>query len=223
MISCAEMQSQIDQLKLQLSNSIAQLQEAQQHAAAANAAAAQGQLQAQQQQQQTADSITAVSNLQGAITKLQTSSSALETQVQQVEKTTLDNQTAMEQPAAVRYKGVTIIPGGFLAGETVWHQKTLNADMYTNWNGQPYPGSAEAHMSEFVPSARQSSQRRLATTALPGFAPARSARASAANHRESISVCQNDDSLIANGNVTSKVTDEAFPQYSYAPRGCVGE
>jgi uncharacterized protein involved in outer membrane biogenesis len=45
----AEMQSQIDQLKLQLSNSIAQLQEAQQHAAAANAAAAQGQLQAQLQ------------------------------------------------------------------------------------------------------------------------------------------------------------------------------
>jgi hypothetical protein len=115
----AEMQSQIDQLKLQLSNSIAQLQEAQQHAAAANAAAAPAQLQAQQQQQQTADNITAVSNLQGAITKLQTSSSGLETQVRQVEKTALDNQTAMEQPAAIRYKGVTIIPGGFLAGETV--------------------------------------------------------------------------------------------------------
>jgi len=38
----AEMQSQIDQLKLQLSNSIAQLQEAQQHAAAANAASNEG-------------------------------------------------------------------------------------------------------------------------------------------------------------------------------------
>jgi hypothetical protein len=49
-------------------------------------------------------------------------------------------------------------------------------------------------------------QRRLATTALLGFAPARSARASAANHRESTS-CQNDDSVIANVNVTSKVTD----------------
>jgi hypothetical protein len=152
----AEMQSQINQLKLQLSNSIAQLQGAQQQAAAANAAAAQAQLQAQQQQQQTAENIAAVSNLQGAVTKLQTSNSGMETQVQQVEKTTLDNQKAIEEPTAIRYRGVTITPGGFLAGETVWRQKTLNADMYTNWNGQPYPGSAEAHMSEFVPSARQS-------------------------------------------------------------------
>jgi ABC-type phosphate transport system auxiliary subunit len=46
----AEMQSQINQLKLQLSNSIAQLQGAQQQAAAANAGAAQAWLQAQHQQ-----------------------------------------------------------------------------------------------------------------------------------------------------------------------------
>lgn len=154
----AEMQSQINQLKLQLSNSIAQLQGAQQQAAAANAAAAQAWLQAQQQQQQqqTAENIAAVSNLQGAVTKFQTSSSGLETRVQQVEKTMLNNQRAIEEPTTIRYKGVTISPGGFLAGETVWRQKSLNADLYTNWNGQPYPGSAEAHTSEFVPSARQS-------------------------------------------------------------------
>jgi hypothetical protein len=58
----AEMQSQINQLKLQLRNSIAQLQGAKQQAAAANAAAAQ----AQQQQQQTAENIAAVSNLQSS-------------------------------------------------------------------------------------------------------------------------------------------------------------
>jgi hypothetical protein len=62
----AEMQSQMNQLKLQLSNSIAQLQGAKQQAAAANAAAAQAHLQAQQQQQQTAENIAAVSNLQSS-------------------------------------------------------------------------------------------------------------------------------------------------------------
>jgi hypothetical protein len=41
-------------------------------------------------------------------------------------------------------------------------------------------------------------QRRLATTVLPVLAPARSTRASAANHRESINACQNDDPVIAN-------------------------
>jgi hypothetical protein len=46
------------------------------------------------------------------------------------------------------------------------------------------------------------SQRRLAMTALPGLAPAHSARASAANHREFISACRRDDLGAANDNVT---------------------
>ncbi len=62
-------------------------------------------------------------------------------------------------------------------------------------------------------------QRRLATTALFGLASVPSARASAANLRETINACQHDGSVIANGNVTSKVTDYAFPQHSCAPRG----
>jgi hypothetical protein len=152
----AEMESQIDQLKQQLNDSIAQLQQAQQRAAAASSAAAQAQLQSEQQQQNTADNTAAVSSLHDAVAKLQVSHSGLDTQVQQVEKSMLENQKAIEQPAAIRYKGVTITPGGFLAGETVWRQRALNADMYTNWNGQPYPGSAQAFTSEFVPSARQS-------------------------------------------------------------------
>jgi hypothetical protein len=47
-------------------------------------------------------------------------------------------------------------------------------------------------------------QGRLAATALPGLAPVRSARASAANHWESISARQHDDLGVANGKVTSK-------------------
>ncbi len=152
----AEMQSQIDQLKQQLNDNIAELQQAQQQAAAASAAAAQAQLQAQQQKQNAADNTAAVSNLHAAVAKLRDSNSGLDTQVQRVEKSMLENQKAIEEPTAIRYKGVTITPGGFLAGETVWRQRTLNADIYTNWNGQPYPGSAQAHTSEFVPSARQS-------------------------------------------------------------------
>ena len=152
----AEMQSQIDQLKQQLNDNIAELQQAQQQAAAASAAAARPSLQAQQQKQNAADNTAAVSNLHAAVAKLRDSNSGLDTQVQRVEKSMLANQKAIEEPTAIRYKGVTITPGGFLAGETVWRQRTLNADIYTNWNGQPYPGSAQAHTSEFVPSARQS-------------------------------------------------------------------
>lgn len=152
----AEMQSQIDQLKQQLNDSIAQLQQAQQQAASAGAASAQAQLQAQQQKQNAADNTAVVSNLHDEVAKLQVSNSGLDTQVQQVQKSMLENQKAIEEPTAIRYKGVTITPGGFLAGETIWRQRALNADLYTNWNGQPYPGSAQAFTSEFVPSARQS-------------------------------------------------------------------
>jgi hypothetical protein len=52
------------------------------------------------------------------------------------------------------------------------------------------------------------------TTALLGHAPARSTRASAANHRESISACRRDDLGVANANVTSKATNHASPQHS---------
>jgi hypothetical protein len=54
-------------------------------------------------------------------------------------------------------------------------------------------------------------------TALYGLAPARSARASAANHREIISACQRDDLGVANDNVTA--ADHAFLQHSCALQG----
>jgi hypothetical protein len=31
-------------------------------------------------------------------------------------------------------KGITIVPGGFLAGESIWRQRALSADIYTNFN-----------------------------------------------------------------------------------------
>jgi hypothetical protein len=44
-------------------------------------------------------------------------------------------------------------------------------------------------------------------TALLGLAPVRSARASAANHRDTISACQHDDLVLANRNGKLKATD----------------
>jgi hypothetical protein len=52
--------------------------------------------------------------------------------------------------------------------------------------------------------------------ALLGLAPVQSARASAANPRESISACRHDDLGVANGKVTIEVTDYACPQHSCA-------
>jgi hypothetical protein len=72
-----------------------------------------------------------------------------------------------EQNASLRYKGITLTPGGFLAGESIWRQRAMNADIYTNFNATPYMNSGEAHTSEWVPSARQSRLSLLANGKTP--------------------------------------------------------
>jgi len=61
-----------------------------------------------------------------------------------------------EEPAALRFKGITLTPGGFTAAETVWRQKALASDVNTPFNSVPFNGSSNAHMSEFQASGRQS-------------------------------------------------------------------
>ncbi len=73
----------------------------------------------------------------------------------------------VDTPAAIHYKGVTLVPGGFVAGESIWRQRAMNADIYTNFNATPYPGFGEAHTSEWVPSARQSRLSMLVSGKVP--------------------------------------------------------
>jgi len=61
-----------------------------------------------------------------------------------------------DQPTSLRYRGVTLTPGGFMAAETVWRQKTLASDINTPFNSVPFDGASQAHISEFNASGRQS-------------------------------------------------------------------
>ncbi len=62
----------------------------------------------------------------------------------------------LETPTAIHYKGVTITPGGFLAGETVWRQRAELADINTQLNGIPFSAAGQAQQTEFYGSGRQS-------------------------------------------------------------------
>jgi hypothetical protein len=84
---------------------------------------------------------------------------------------------ALESPLAIRYKGITITPGGFLAAETVWRQRAEGADINTNLNGIFYPGASQAHTDEFYGSGRQSrvsmlAQGKLDNMAMTGYVEA---------------------------------------------------
>jgi hypothetical protein len=65
-------------------------------------------------------------------------------------------QAAAESPLALRYKGVTLTPGGFLAAETVWRQRGLGGDINTPFNSIPFPALPGSSISEFFGSGRQS-------------------------------------------------------------------
>ncbi len=149
-----DMESQINQLKQQLTDSQSQLQAAQQQAAAANAAAAQAQQQAQQQQQQTADNASAVSNLQGAVSDLKTNSTSLASSIQETQ-TNLTKK--IENPDAIHFKGITISPtGSFIEAATVWRSGATGGDINTQFTGIPLENSNNAQISEFQGTGRQS-------------------------------------------------------------------
>jgi len=61
-----------------------------------------------------------------------------------------------DEPVAIRYKGITLTPFGFMAAETVWRQKGLASDVNTPFNSVPFEGSSNSHVGEFQASGRQS-------------------------------------------------------------------
>jgi hypothetical protein len=167
-------QKQIEQLRQQLSQRDQawqqQLQQVQQSSqAAANAAQAkadQAALQASQQQQAVSDLKTDVNDV-----KQNAANAALA--LQETQKSVAN----LESPLAIHFKGITITPGGFLAGETVWRQHALGADINTPFNSIPFSGATAAHMDEFFGSGRQSrismlAEGKLKSATLTGYVEA---------------------------------------------------
>jgi len=82
--------------------------------------------------------------------------------------------TMNESPLAIKYKGITITPGGFLAAETVWRNRGTASDVNTPFNSIPLPGATQSRMSEFFASGRQSrvsmlGEGKLGTVKMSGY------------------------------------------------------
>jgi hypothetical protein len=111
--------------------------------AAGKAAAAEAQA---SQEQQT------VSALKNDVTDLKANVTNTALTVQETQKNV---NAAMESPAALHYKGITITPGGFLAAEFVRRSRALGAEA-TPFNSLTMPGASQSTTSEFFGSGRQS-------------------------------------------------------------------
>jgi hypothetical protein len=146
-------QTQIDALKQQNADKDAKLAAAQQSAQGAEAAAASASAKADSLSTSLSANTEAVSTLNGTVTDLKTTNVGLAQTISDTKKSLTD---AMDNPLALRYKGITITPVAFFALESVYRSRSINSDINTPFNSTPYPGAAQAHTSEFNFSGRQS-------------------------------------------------------------------
>ncbi len=59
-------------------------------------------------------------------------------------------------PSSIRFKGITLTPGGYVAAESVYRTHAASADINTPFNSIPYPGNALSKVSESYFTGRQS-------------------------------------------------------------------
>src|SRR5262249_52637480 len=61
-----------------------------------------------------------------------------------------------EESNAFQYKGLSLTPGGFLEGTTLFRTRNENADIANSYSAVPLNGSSNARLSEFRGTARNS-------------------------------------------------------------------
>ena len=154
------LETQINSLRNELTDRDAKLKQAQEAAEAAQATAARAEAAASAQGQALTDNAAAVSTLQSTVTDLKSNQTQV---VQTIQDEQVKVKKAIESPDVLHYKGITLTPGGFMAGETVWRSHATGGDIPTAFNAIPYEHADAYQLSEFYGSARQSRVSLLAT------------------------------------------------------------
>jgi hypothetical protein len=149
----ASQQEQLSLLKEELAKRDKQIDEAREAAATANAKASEASTKAAEAVNSTAEVKSSEVALNTTVSDLKASNEALKTTVatEQAQAKATD-----ENAATIRYKGITITPGGFITAESVFRQRSAQADVNTPLTGTPFPNNPLSKTTEFNPSGRQS-------------------------------------------------------------------
>ena len=143
-------QQQIQQLRDQVQSRDTQIQQLQQQSSQAQATAGQADQKADSALSQTTAQQQLVSTTHSDVADLKDTVNNTAQALQETQK------SISESPLAIRFRGITLTPGGFMAAESVWRQHALGSDINTPFNSIPMPGSANDKLSEFFGSGRQS-------------------------------------------------------------------
>src|SRR5256884_3629608 len=139
-------QEQLQMLKEELAKRDRQIDEAHEAAAAASARAAEASSKATEAVNTTAEVKSTAVSLNSTVSALKASNEVLKTTVATEQA---DAKKATEDgPSAIKYKGVNITPGGFLAAETVYRTRGTSDGINTQFTGIPYPSLAMGKVSE---------------------------------------------------------------------------
>jgi Tfp pilus assembly protein FimT len=136
------LQQQVEELK-------SQLQQARTAAANAEKDASDAKLGLESAKQQN---VQTVDQLQTAVSDLKTNTNSLATTIQSDQKSI----RTLEAPPEIRFMGVGLKPGGFLAAETVNRQRGTGGDVNTAFSSIPFSHTTAGVLSEFAASGRQS-------------------------------------------------------------------
>ena len=147
-------QEQLNSLKEELARRDRQIDEAREAAAAANARAAEASAKATEAVTTSASARSA----SAGISNNAVVSNAAEPIVTQQASDPKDpkSKPTEDGPGSIRYKGVTLTPGGFIAAETIFRTRATSADINTPFNSIPFNGNSLSKVSEFNFTARQS-------------------------------------------------------------------
>jgi hypothetical protein len=147
-------QEQLQMLKEELAKRDRQIDEAREAAAAANARAAEASTKATEAVNTTAEVKSTAVVLNSTVSDLKASNEAIKSTVatEQAEAKKAEE----TGPSTIKYKGINITPGGFIAAETVYRSRATSGDINTPFTGIPYPGQAIGKVSENNFTGRQS-------------------------------------------------------------------
>ena len=145
-------QQQIKQLSDAVQSRDQEIQQLEQRLDQSQTVAVQAQTKAETAVAQTTQQQQTVVALKSDVADLKTSATNAALTVQETQKSVKE----LESPIAIRFKGVTLTPGGFLAAESVYRTRALGSDINTPFNSVNMPGAGQNAVSEFFGSGRQS-------------------------------------------------------------------
>jgi hypothetical protein len=162
-------QQQINAMGQQLQSRDQRIEQLEQKLGQSQTAVTQAQAKADSAFSQTAEQGKTVATLSNDVTDLKQNTTNMAQTLQDTQKSVKEEKEEIESPLAIHFKGVTLTPGGFLAGESVYRNRALGADINTPFNSINMPGAGQNAVSEFFGSGRQSRIALLAEGKLDNF------------------------------------------------------